>query len=141
MDYYISLYIYLPTHPLYPPPLQGRGEVFLKEGLTPLLNTPLGWSPFQRKGGGGTRGTNLSPLGGVGEESFRSVAYKGGRVWEKRELFKIGGGVKRALARFLKGWRAGKDIIGSGAKPGNKAPLLNNNVTRSKIDSTNTTGG
>jgi len=29
----------LETHPLYPPPLVREGEIILKEGLTPLLNT------------------------------------------------------------------------------------------------------
>jgi len=30
--------------------LKERGRIFIEEGLTPLLNTPLGYSPFKREG-------------------------------------------------------------------------------------------
>jgi hypothetical protein len=41
------------------------------------------------------------------KEMKRGAAFLGGWVWEERELLKRG---ERALARFFKGRRAGKDI-------------------------------
>jgi hypothetical protein len=85
----VLVHIYLATFPLYPPPLQGRGKIILKEGLTPLLNTPAKLFPLQPTNKNGRLGA-LAPIGRVGGKKERNLKKRGwgGEQPPKGEFYK-----------------------------------------------------